>query len=173
MSVEIERKYLVNGDAYKSEAKGCIHMVQGYLCPGSGKTVRVRMETFPAAPGTESPDAAPAGRAWLTIKGPSADGGLSRFEWEKEITPQDARQLLGLAEDSIIDKTRWLVPSEDGIHTWEVDEFHGDNAGLVVAEVELRSADEAVPAPAWLGPEVTGDKRYYNARLTRHPFKDW
>jgi len=112
-------------------------------------------------------------KAYLTIKGPSYDGGLSRFEWEKEITIEDARSLLTLAEDSIIDKTRYYVPSEDGRHTWEVDEFYGDNEGLVVAEVELLSAVDAVPKPSWLGEEVTGDRRFYNAQLTRNPYKNW
>ncbi|MBO4427326.1 MAG: CYTH domain-containing protein [Bacteroidales bacterium] len=158
MALEIERKYLVTSDAFKKEATGTRRMIQGYLCPNSGKTVRVRIEEE---------------HAWLTIKGPSADGGLSRFEWEKEISEEDARALLTLAEDSIIDKTRWLVPAGDGIHTWEVDEFYGDNSGLVVAEIELSSPLETYPRPSWLGQEVTGDRRYYNARLVKVPYKDW
>ena len=158
MALEIERKFLVTSNAFKKEATGTRRMIQGYLCPNSGKTVRVRIEEE---------------HAWLTIKGPSADGGLSRFEWEKEISEQDARALLTLAEDSIIDKTRWLVPAGDGIHTWEVDEFYGDNAGLVVAEIELSNPLETYPRPSWLGAEVTGDRRYYNARLVKVPYKDW
>ena len=158
MALEIERKFLVTSDAFKKEATGTRRMIQGYLCPNSGKTVRVRIEEE---------------HAWLTIKGPSADGGLSRFEWEKEISEDDARALLTLAEDSIIDKTRWLVPAGDGIHTWEVDEFYGDNSGLVVAEIELSSPLEKYPRPSWLGQEVTGDRRYYNARLVKVPYKDW
>jgi len=157
MAQEIERKFLVRGD-FKSDAVRSVRMAQGYLCPGSGKTVRVRIA---------------GDKAYLTIKGPSYDGGLSRFEWEKEITIEDARSLLTLAEDSIIDKTRYYVPSEDGRHTWEVDEFYGDNEGLVVAEVELLSAVDAVPKPSWLGEEVTGDRRFYNAQLTRNPYKNW
>ena len=157
MAQEIERKFLVRGD-FKSDAVRSVRMAQGYLCPGSGKTVRVRIA---------------GDKAYLTIKGPSYDGGLSRFEWEKEITIEDARSLLTLAEDSIIDKTRYYVPSEDGRHTLEVDEFYGDNEGLVVAEVELLSAVDAVPKPSWLGEEVTGDRRFYNAQLTRNPYKNW
>ena len=158
MALEIDRKFLVTSDAFKKEATGTRRMIQGYLCPNSGKTVRVRIEED---------------HAWLTIKGPSADGGLSRFEWEKEISEDDARALLTLAEDSIIDKTRWLVPAGDGIHTWEVDEFYGDNSGLVVAEIELSSPLEKYPRPSWLGQEVTGDRSYYNARLVKVPYKDW
>jgi len=157
MSQEIERKFLVRGE-FRDEAVRSVRMAQGYLCPGSGKTVRVRI----------------AGeKAYLTIKGPSYDGGLSRFEWEKEISIEDARALLTLAEDSIIDKTRYYIPSDDGRHTWEVDEFYGDNEGLVVAEIELLSAVDTFPKPSWLGEEVTGDRRYYNAQLTRNPYKNW
>ena len=170
MALEIERKFLVTSDAYKNEATGSRRMIQGYLCPGSGKTVRVRLESSSVMP--DAP-VMPGLIGHLTIKGPSADGGLSRFEWEKEISEDDARALLTLAEDSIIDKTRWLVPAGDGIHTWEVDEFYGDNAGLVVAEIELGSPTESFPHPSWLGAEVTGDHRYYNARLVKVPYKDW
>ena len=164
MALEIERKFLVTSDAFKKEATGTRRMIQGYLCPNSGKTVRVRLESSSVMPDLIG---------HLTIKGPSADGGLSRFEWEKEISEQDARALLTLAEDSIIDKTRWLVPAGDGIHTWEVDEFYGDNSGLVVAEIELSSPMEKYPRPSWLGTEVTGDRRYYNARLVKVPYSKW
>ena len=157
MALEIERKFLVAGE-YKSLASGCERISQGYLSSASGRTVRVRIR---------------GDRGWLTIKGPSKDGGLSRFEWEMEIPLSDARALLDLCEPGVIDKTRWLVPAGDGIHTWEVDEFHGENAGLVVAEIELRSEADAFERPSWLGPEVTGDRRYYNSQLTLHPYSEW
>ncbi len=157
MALEIERKFLVAGE-YKSLASGSERISQGYLSSASGRTVRVRIR---------------GDRGWLTIKGPSKDGGLSRFEWEMEIPLSDARALLDLCEPGVIDKTRWLVPAGDGIHTWEVDEFLGENAGLVVAEIELRSEVDAFERPSWLGPEVTGDRRYYNSFLSHHPFTSW
>ena len=157
MALEIERKFLVAGE-YKSFATSSERITQGYLSSASGRTVRVRIR---------------GDRGWLTIKGPSKDGGLSRFEWEMEIPLSDARALLEICEPGVIDKTRWLVPAGDGIHTWEVDEFHGENAGLVVAEIELRSDFDAFERPSWLGPEVTGDRRYYNSMLTLHPFCTW
>ena len=157
MALEIERKFLVAGE-YKSFATSSERITQGYLSSASGRTVRVRIR---------------GDRGWLTIKGPSKDGGLSRFEWEMEIPLSDARALLEICEPGVIDKTRWLVPAGDGIHTWEVDEFHGENAGLVVAEIELRSEADAFERPSWLGPEVTGDRRYYNSMLTLHPFSEW
>ena len=110
-------------------------------------------------------------RAWLTIKGPSADGGLSRFEWEHEIPAKEAMTLLPLCEGALIDKRRYLVEFEG--HTFEVDEFYGDNEGLVMAEVELQSVDEVVAYPEWLGPEVTGIKRYYNSHLRSNPCSVW
>lgn len=154
--IEIERKFLVKGD-FKSEAYQQIRITQGYLC-SSGCTVRVRTWND---------------QAFLTIKGPSDEAGLSRFEWEKEISVEDARSLLLIAEPGVIDKTRYLIRNSDGIHTWEVDEFHGDNDGLVVAEIELGSEDEKFAKPEWLGEEVTGDRRYYNSHLTKNPFKNW
>ena len=157
MALEIERKFLVAGE-YKSFATSSERITQGYLSSASGRTVRVRIR---------------GDRGWLTIKGPSKDGGLSRFEWEIEIPLSDARALLEICEPGVIDKTRWLVPAGDGIHTWEVDEFHGENAGLVVAEIELRSDSDVFERPSWLGPEVTGDRRYYNSMLTQHPFSTW
>ena len=152
---EIERKFLVAGD-FRCEASGADRITQGFLSSVPGRTVRVRIR---------------GGRGWLTVKGPVR--GLTRFEWEKEIPVAEAEQLLGLCEPGIIDKTRWLVPSADGRHTWEVDEFHGDNEGLVVAEIELSSEEEAFPRPAWLGREVTGERRYYNSCLTKQPYKHW
>ena len=154
MAQEIERKFLVVGE-YKHLAHSSSHLVQGYIASGR-RTVRVRMSDE---------------RAWLTIKGPSHDGGLSRFEWEKEIETREALELLPLCEGALIDKHRYLVKVGD--HTFEVDEFHGDNEGLTIAEVELSSTDEAFARPEWLGEEVTGIKRYYNSHLRTHPFKDW
>ena len=110
-------------------------------------------------------------KAYLTIKGPSLNGGLSRYEFEKEITKDEGLSLLRLCEPGIIDKIRWLVPA--GTHTFEVDEFFGDNEGLVVAEVELASEDEEYLHPDFLGEEVTGDRKYYNSCLRVTPYKDW
>ena len=154
MAQEIERKFLVVGE-YKHLAHSSIHIVQGYVASGR-RTVRVRI----------SDD-----RAWLTIKGPSRDGGLSRFEWEIEIESKRALELLPLVEGALIDKRRYFI-DVDG-HTFEVDEFYGDNLGLVVAEVELQSADEEFPRPEWLGREVTGQKRFYNSHLRAHPYSKW
>ena len=154
MAQEIERKFLVVGE-YKHLAHSSSHLVQGYIASGR-RTVRVRM----------SDD-----KAWLTIKGPSMDGGLSRFEWEKEIEAREALELLQLCEGTLIDKHRYLVAV--GNHIFEVDEFHGDNEGLTIAEVELSSADEEFARPEWLGAEVTGIKRYYNSHLRANPYKEW
>ena len=156
MALEIERKFLVTDDSYKAMAFHSDRIAQGYLCREGGNSARVRVR---------------GDKGYLTIKGPSMDGGLSRFEWEKEIPESEAWELLKLCYGGIIDKTRHLVKC--GNHTFEVDEFHGDNDGLVVAEVELESADETFERPPFLGKEVTGDKRYYNSSLTRFPFKCW
>ena len=112
-------------------------------------------------------------KGFITIKGASNAGGATRFEWEKEIPADEAKALLSLAETGVIDKTRHLVKNTDGIHTWEVDEFHGDNDGLIVAEIELEDENEPFDKPSWLGEEVTGDPRYYNAMLSRNPYKNW
>ena len=157
MALEIERKFLVAGE-YKSLAVSHSRITQGYISSASGRTVRVRIR---------------GEKGFLTIKGPSAQGGLSRFEWEKEIPVSEAESLLAICEPGVIDKTRWLVPAGDGVHTWEVDEFHGDNEGLVMAEIELRSEDDVFEKPSWLGEEVTGDRRYYNSMLTKRPFRTW
>jgi CYTH domain-containing protein len=152
---EIERKFLVAGD-FRGEVSGASHIVQGYLSSARGRTVRVRLRDD---------------RGWITVKGPAQ--GLTRIEWEKEIPAGEAQLLLSLCEPGIIDKTRYLVPASDGRHVWEVDEFHGDNEGLLVAEIELASEDDVFERPAWLGEEVTGDRRYYNSSLTKNPYKDW
>lgn len=151
--LEIERKFLVKDSSYKRLAYASSHIRQGYICSGHGRTVRVR-----------SRDNA----AFLTIKGPSLDGGLTRYEFEKEITLDEAEHLFLLCEPGIIDKTRYLVKS--GAHVFEVDEFHGDNDGLVMAEVELSAPDEAYEQPDFIGKEVTGDRRYYNSSLRLHPY---
>ena len=154
--LEIERKFLVVGDDYKRQAYASSHIQQGYICSAHGRTVRVRIR-----------DA----HGYLTIKGPSENGGLSRYEFEKEITLDEAEHLMKLCEPGIIDKTRYLVKS--GRHTFEVDEFYGENEGLVIAEVELGAEDESYEKPDFIGQEVTGDRRYYNSHLRKHPFEKW
>jgi len=154
--MEIERKFLVKDSSYKQQARSSSHIRQGYICSERGRTIRVRLRDD---------------KAYLTIKGPSKDGGLSRYEFEKAISLDEAEQLLLLCEPGIIDKTRYLV--ESGRHTFEVDEFHGDNDGLVMAEVELASADELYEKPAFIGQEVTGDRRYYNSHLRSYPYCQW
>jgi len=156
MAQEIERKFLVLDDSYKHEAFSHSHIMQGYVCRLRGKTVRVRIRDD---------------KGFVTIKGPSIDGGLSRSEFEYEIPLADAQQLMMLCEPGQIDKTRWLVKSGD--HVFEVDEFHGENEGLVMAEVELKSADEEPKMPHFIGKEVTGDRRYYNSYLSAQPFTTW
>ena len=173
MALEIERKFLVAGE-YKSLASGSEHISQGYLSSASGRTVRVRIRGDQGYLTVKGPaTSAPANPQLSVMADPDRPSGFTRFEWEIEIPVADARALLELCEPGAIDKTRWLVPAGDGIHTWEVDEFHGENAGLVVAEIELRSEADAFERPSWLGPEVTGDRRYYNSMLTLHPFSTW
>ena len=155
MSLEIERKFLVSGD-YKSLSTSHSHIVQGYICSDRGRTVRVRLRDE---------------QGFLTIKGPSLDGGLSRYEFEKPITRDEAISLMHLCEPGVIDKIRWLVPI--GAHTYEVDEFFGENEGLVVAEVELSATDEPFEKAPFLAQEVTGDRRYYNSQLRIRPFTKW
>ncbi len=155
MAQEIERKFLVSGE-FKSLASRQTRIVQGYLNSVPDRTVRVRIK---------------GDKGYLTIKGIGNASGASRFEWEKEITLQEAEQLLAICEPGVIDKIRYLVPS--GNHTFEVDEFFGENEGLTVAEVELSSEDEAFVKPAFIGEEVTGDSRYYNSMLMKSPFKQW
>lgn len=153
---EIERKFLVTSDRYKEQAFDQQRIEQGYLNTDSERTVRVRTK---------------GENAFLTIKGPSNEAGLTRFEWEKEIPVDECRQLLKLCEPGIIDKTRFLV--KVGEHTFEVDEFYGDNEGLVVAEVELESEDEDFQKPDWLGEDVSHLSKYSNSSLTKNPFKNW
>ncbi len=155
MHLEIERKFLVNGD-FKSKAYKKVRITQGYLCSLPERTVRVRVT---------------GDRGHITIKGKSVDSGTSRFEWEREVPVKEAQELLGICEPGIIDKIRFYV--RYGKHTFEVDEFLGDNEGLVIAEVELESVEESFEKPDWLGKEVTGDIRYYNSSLMKNPFKSW
>lgn len=156
--LEIERKFLVNkrDGEYKKQAYSSSRIKQGYICSAHGRTVRVRIRDE---------------KGYLTIKGPSDKGGMSRYEFEKEITLDEAEQLMKLCEPGIIDKTRYLVKS--GRHTFEVDEFYGDNEGLVMAEVELDSEDEPYEKPDFIATEVTGDRRFYNSFLRQMPFAIW
>ena len=154
---EIERKFLVNGD-FKSQAVSSSRIAQGYIASGNGRTVRVRIR---------------GDKGYLTIKGPSGKAGLTRFEWEREIPLAEAEALMSICEPGIIEKTRWLVPSPDGRHTWEVDEFWGDNEGLVLAEIELESEDAPYEKPSFVGREVMGDRRFYNSHMRRNPYRLW
>ena len=158
MGLEIERKFLTRSSEFIGLATGSTHIAQGYICSVPERTVRVRLRDD---------------QGFITIKGRGNASGRTKFEWEKEISPEDAEALLGIAEPGIIDKTRYLVPNTDGRHLWEVDVFHGDNEGLVMAEIELKSEDESFDVPSWIGEEVTGDERYYNAYLAKHPYKEW
>lgn len=153
--LEIERKFLVHKRMdWKRLASSCSHIQQGYFA--AVNTVRVRIRDD---------------KGYLTIKGPSRNGGLSRYEFEKKITLQEAQQLMLLCESGVIDKHRYLVPYAG--HTFEVDEFHGDNDGLVMAEVELKSENEPFESPDFIGKEVTGDRRFYNSHMRKNPFKLW
>lgn len=155
MNIEIERKFLVCGE-YKSKAYSHSHIEQGYFDSAPGRTIRIRIRDD---------------KAYLTIKGPSNQAGLARYEFETEVSLEDGRQLMALCRPGRIDKTRWLI--KNGKHTIEVDEFHGDNDGLVMAEIELGSEDEEYEKPDFLGKEVTGDRRYYNSHLMRFPYCLW
>lgn len=158
MAQEIERKFLVKCDCFKDEAFKATRIIQGYLSSVPERTVRVRVK---------------GDRGYITVKGAGNASGAARFEWEKEISAEEANLLLELAEPGMIDKTRYLVKNTDGVHTWEVDEFYGDNEGLVVAEVELSDENEPFDKPKWLGEEVTGDNRYFNSMLIKDPYKNW
>ena len=155
MAQEIERKFLVIGD-FKSQAFEQSRIVQGYISSARGRTVRVRIRN---------------GRGYLTIKGASNESGTSRYEWAKELSLHEAEELMKLCEPGVIDKTRYLVRS--GEHIFEVDEFYGENEGLIVAEVELNAEDEAFVKPSFIGQEVTGDVRYYNSQLMKKPYTTW
>lgn len=156
MPQEIERKFLVTDTSYRELATSSSHIVQGYICSDKGRTVRIRIRDD---------------KGYLTIKGGSNAAGLSRYEWEQEIDVADAHDLLKLCEPGVIDKVRYLVPS--GNHVFEVDEFAGENQGLVIAEVELAAENEPYTKPAFIGQEVTGNRRYYNSHLRVYPYSIW
>ena len=156
MGQEIERKFLVKSDAFKQEASKETRITQGYLSSVPERTVRVRIK---------------GKSGFLTVKGVGNDSGASRFEWEIEIPVKDVDDLLKICEPGVIDKTRYEVKA--GNLNFEVDEFYGENLGLTVAEIELESEDQQFPKPEWLGEEVTGDKKYYNSMLMKHPFTKW
>ena len=155
MANEIERKFLVKGE-FKNLASKSTRIVQGYLSSIPERTVRVRIK---------------GDKGYITIKGIGNASGASRYEWEKEIPASEVEELLKICEPGVIDKTRYLV-NEDN-HTFEVDEFYGENKGLVLAELELRSEDESFQKPNWLGEEVTGDTKYFNSMLMKNPFTKW
>lgn len=154
--LEIERKFLVTSEDFKKEAFAQNRIAQGYLSSVPERTVRVRLK---------------GDKGFLTIKGATNESGLSRFEWEKEIPVDEARELLKLCEKGVIDKTRFEVKM--GNHIIEIDEFYGENQGLVMAEIELGSETETFEKPNWLGKEVTNDHRYYNSYLSKNPYKNW
>ncbi len=153
---EIERKFLVTSEAYKNEAHKHTRIVQGFLNTNPERTVRIRIQ---------------GNDGFLTVKGKSNQSGLTRFEWEKQISQAEAEELLHLCEPGIIEKTRYAIDFEG--HTFEVDDFKGENEGLIIAEIELGSETEPFSKPAWLGKEVTGDVKYYNSNLSKNPFKTW
>ncbi len=154
--IEIERKFLVVSNAFKSDALRKSHIAQGYLSAVPERTVRVRIKDE---------------KGFLTIKGKSNKTGLSRFEWEKEILISEAKELLLLCEKGVIEKIRYEI--QVGQHVFEVDEFSGENEGLLIAEIELQSESEYFEKPSWLGQEVTQDHRYYNSYLSQNPFSSW
>jgi adenylate cyclase len=154
--IEIERKYLVTSLEFKNEYYTKNEIAQGYLSSNPERTVRVRIK---------------GNKGYLTIKGIGNESGASRFEWEKEIELNEAKQLLKLCEKGVIEKTRYEVKS--GNHIIEVDEFHGDNNGLIIAEIELENENDSIEKPHWLGIEVTNDERYYNSFISLNPFKNW
>ena len=154
--VEIERKYLVKDTSYKKLATKHLRITQGYLSTDPNRTVRVRIN---------------GDQGYLTIKGKSSSDGTTRVEVEEQISLAKAKTLLSMCLPGVIDKSRYLVPYNN--HTWEVDEFYGENEGLQVAEIELSSATEQFEIPNWVGAEVTGDKKYYNSQLSTLPYKKW
>lgn len=155
MANEIEKKFLVKGN-FKDQAASATRIVQGYLSSVPERTVRVRIK---------------GDKGYITIKGIGSASGATRYEWEKEIPVNEVEELLKICEPGVIDKTRYNVKA--GNHTFEVDEFYGENQGLVVAEIELASENESFEKPDWLGEEVTGDKKYYNSMLMKNPYTKW
>ncbi|MEG3656346.1 CYTH domain-containing protein [Arenibacter palladensis] len=154
--IEIERKFLVKSEAFKTDAVQKERIVQGFLNTDPLRTVRVRIK---------------GDRGYITVKGKGNQNGTTRFEWEKEISVKEADALMNLSEPGVIDKMRYFI--EVGKHIFEVDEFFGDNSGLIIAEVELEHEYEDFLKPQWLGDEVTSDIKYYNSQLSKNPFKTW
>jgi len=156
-NTEIEHKFLVVSDSYREQATAVHHIRQGYLAVDPERTVRVR----------QSDD-----RAYMTVKAAAPEGSIARFEWEKQLTMEDFDALFAHCLPGAIEKDRYIVPIPGGLKV-EIDEFHGQNEGLVLAEIELPTEDTPFDRPAFLGADVTGDPRFYNSYLTRHPFKEW
>lgn len=154
--LEIERKFLVLSEAYKKEALKSYRIVQGFLNSDPQRVVRIRIK---------------GDKGFITVKGKSDVTGLSRFEWEKEISVSEAEELMKLCEKGIIDKIRYEVLLAGKL--FEIDEFFGENKGLVVAEIELQDKLETFERPTWLGEEVTGKQEYYNSNLIKNPYSNW
>lgn len=155
MAEEIERKFLVIGD-FKTEAFKAVRIIQGYISSVPERTVRIRIQED---------------KGYITIKGKGNVSGTSRYEWEKELPAEEARELLKLCEPGIIDKTRYMIKS--GKHIFEVDEFHGENSGLIIAEIEIEAENQEFEKPSWIGKEITGDMKYYNSMLVKIPYSQW
>lgn len=156
MMIEIERKFLVTSKAFRTEAFAKHEIAQGYLNSTPERTVRIRIK---------------GDSGFITVKGKGNASGMSRFEWEKEIAISEAKSLLELCESGVIMKTRYEI--KVGNHVYEVDEFYGENEGLVIAEIELQSETDSFEKPNWLGIEVTNDQLYYNSYLSKNPYKNW
>ena len=154
--IEIERKFLVKNETFKSESIKKQLITQGYLSSDPKRSVRIRI--------CEQ-------NAYITIKGQTSESGTSRYEWEKEINIDDAKQLMLLCREGVVTKIRHLIPFKN--HTFEVDEFLKDNSGLVIAEIELSNENEDFERPRWLGKEVTGIKKYYNNQLSQNAYVNW
>jgi len=156
MKIEIEKKFLVKNDTFKSESEKEIRIIQRYLSSVPERSVRVRIQ---------------GDMGIITIKGLGVNSGMSRFEWEKEISVTDANDLFSLCEPGVVDKTRYIV--KNGQHVFEIDEFCGENMGLIIAEIELSSEEELFIRPDWLGDEVTGEVKYFNSMLIKNPYSNW
>ncbi|MGB5377083.1 CYTH domain-containing protein [Muriicola sp.] len=154
--IEIERKFLVTSKAYQTQAYSQAEIVQGFLSTHPERTVRVRLT---------------GDTGFITVKGKTDPDGTTRFEWEREISAKEAKSLLEICKEGVIRKIRYRV--KNGRHVVEVDEFQDHNKDLVIAEIELKRADESFIRPAWLGEEVTGDPRYYNSQLSKNPYASW
>jgi adenylate cyclase len=154
--IEIERKFLVKSEEFKTISFAKNEISQGYLNSNPERTVRVRIK---------------GNQGYLTIKGKGNETGMSRLEWEKEIPIDEAKMLLNLCESGVISKVRYEV--KFGNHVYEVDEFFGENEGLILAEIELQSEEEVFEKPDWLGEEVTNSEKYYNSYLSKKPFINW